>query len=77
MLRAAETISPPPITIFFTDGGSTGDSKVKYFFKGLTNKVEHHLAIILKCFDNGVFSEFPIEMRNDVPTTKLLAIMVA
>jgi hypothetical protein len=47
----------------------------KIFFEGLTNKVEHHPARILKCFGRGVYSRFPIEMTNGVPI-KLLATVV-
>jgi hypothetical protein len=34
MLRAEETLLPSPRTIFFMDGGSTGDSNVKDFLMG-------------------------------------------
>jgi hypothetical protein len=32
----------------------------KIFFEGMSNKVENHPAIIIKCFGHGIFSEFPI-----------------
>jgi hypothetical protein len=47
----------------------------KICFEGLSNKVENHPARILKCFGHGIFSGFPIEMTNVIPT-KLLAVMV-
>jgi hypothetical protein len=47
------------------------------FFKGLTNKGEHHPARILKCgFGHGAYSGFPIEMTNYV-RTNLLATVAA
>jgi hypothetical protein len=44
------------------------------FFGGQSNKVENHPARLLKCFGHDLFSGFPIEMTNDVPTLIYLPI---
>jgi hypothetical protein len=47
----------------------------KRFFEGQSNTVENHPARLLKCFGNGVFTGFPIEMINDVPTKRVVVMV--